>query len=117
MESAFEQAALALTAAVTDPAAVTARQSIDICCEAPTPELLLLDWLNALILRMATDGLLFRTFEVKISGGRLEGRALGEPVDIERHQPAVEVKGATLTALQVTRDAAGVWQAQCVVDV
>jgi SHS2 domain-containing protein len=117
LEAAFEQVALALTAVVTDPAGVAPRRSVSITCEAPSPELLLVDWLNALIFRMAIDGLVFGAFEVKISGNRLEGRAVGEPVDVERHQPAVEVKGATLTALQVIREADGGWRAQCVVDV
>jgi SHS2 domain-containing protein len=66
---------------------------------------------------MATDNLVFGAFEVAISGTRLEGHARGEPVDIERHQPAVEVKGATLTALEVTEQADGTWLAQCIVDV
>ena len=117
IEAAFEQAALALTAVVTDPAHIAPRQSVRITCEAPSTELLLVDWLNAVVLRMATDGLLFGAFEVAISGIRLDGRALGETVDIERHQPAVEVKGATLTALGVTEQADGSWCAQCVVDV
>jgi SHS2 domain-containing protein len=38
-------------------------------------------------------------------------------VDIGRHKPAVEVKGATYTQLKVARDEAGAWMAQCVVDV
>ena len=117
IEAAFEQAALALTAVVTDPAHIAPRQSVRIACEAPSTELLLVDWLNAVVLRMATDGLLFGAFEVAISGIRLDGRALGERVDIERHQPAVEVKGATLTALGVVEQADGSWCAQCVVDV
>jgi beta-phosphoglucomutase family hydrolase len=41
---AFEQAALALTAVVTDPAGVALRQSVSIACEAPSAELLLVDW-------------------------------------------------------------------------
>ena len=52
---AFEQAALALTAVVTDPAGIAPRRprsTID--CEAPDDELLLADWLNALIYEMAT---------------------------------------------------------------
>jgi alpha,alpha-trehalase len=117
MAAAFEQAALALTAVVTDPAGIAPRQSVSIACEAPSAELLLVDWLNALVLRMATDGLVFGAFEVTISGTRLDGRALGEPIDIARHQPAVEVKGATLTALEVAERPDGSWHAQCVVDV
>jgi tRNA nucleotidyltransferase (CCA-adding enzyme) len=46
----------------------------------------------------------------------LRATAYGELVDVERHEPAVEIKGATLTALQV-REEPGGWRAQCVVDV
>ena len=48
---------------------------------------------------------------------RLRGRAWGEPIDRVRHEPAVEVKGATLTELRVWREPTGRWCAQCVVDV
>jgi SHS2 domain-containing protein len=37
-------------------------------------------------------------------------------VDPVRHQPAVEVKGATCTGLSVTCEN-GLWHARCVVDV
>jgi beta-phosphoglucomutase family hydrolase len=117
MAIAFEQAALALTAVVTDPAHIALRQSVSMACEAPSAELLLVDWLNAVVLRMATDDLLFGAFEVAISGTRLDGRALGESINIARHEPAVEVKGATLTALKVAEEPDGSWRAQCVVDV
>ena len=40
----------------------------------------------------------------------------GEPIDLERHHPAVEIKGATYTELAVLRKD-GHWTAQCVVDV
>ncbi len=86
-------------------------------CEAENRETLLVDWLNALIYEMAVRGMIFRRFEVRIEGNRLRGRAWGEDVDIARHEPAVEVKGATYTSLFVGRNAAGEWVAQCVVDV
>lgn len=117
MAAAFEQAALALTAVVTDPAQIARRQTVSMACEAPSVELLLVDWLNAVVLRMATDDLVFGAFEVAICGTRLDGRAHGEPIDVARHQPAVEVKGATLTTLEVAEQADGSWRAQCVVDV
>jgi RNA-splicing ligase RtcB len=53
-EEAFEQAALALTAVVTDPAGVSPGEALAIGCEAPDDELLLLDWLDALVFAMAT---------------------------------------------------------------
>lgn len=115
-EQAFEQAALALTAVVTEPANVRAVEPVDITASAPDDELLFVDWLNAIIYEMATRRLLFSRFDVHIIDHRLAARAWGEPVVDARHQPAVEIKGATYTALQV-RQENGKWLAQCVVDV
>ncbi|MEN8213818.1 MAG: archease [Pseudomonadota bacterium] len=51
-----------------------------------------------------------------MNNGSLRGRAWGEPIDVERHHPAVEIKGATYTGLELHQSAQG-WTAQCVVDV
>jgi SHS2 domain-containing protein len=117
LAEAFEQAALAMTAViVTDPASVTPIEPIDIHCEAPDQELLFVDWLNALIYEMATRRMLFSRFEVKLDGTQLSAQAWGEATDVTRHQPAVEIKGATYTALRVAQEN-GKWIAQTVVDV
>jgi len=114
--AAFEQAALALTAVVADPAAVRQAERVPLACEAPDDELLLAEWLNALVYEMSTRKMLFSRFAVRLGEGRLEADAWGEPVDVARHRPAVEVKGATYTALRVAREGEG-WLAQTVVDV
>jgi len=114
---AFEQAALAMMAAITDPDRIEPRESVTIRCEAPNDELLFADWLNALVYEMATGKMLFSRFSVRIEGTHLEAQVWGEPVDVARHRPAVEVKGATYTALRVARDDSGQWLAQTVVDV
>jgi SHS2 domain-containing protein len=114
---AFEQAALALTAVITDPQRISDRQPVGIVCEAPDRELLLTDWLNAVIYQMATRHMLFARYQVRIDGNRLHATAWGEPIDRQRHQPGVEIKGATYTALKVVQNAAGDWSAECVVDV
>jgi tRNA nucleotidyltransferase (CCA-adding enzyme) len=116
-DEAFEAVALALTAVVTEPASVASRTEVEIHCTAPDDELLLVDWLNALVYEMATRRMLFGRFAVEIRGHALTARAWGEPVDRERHRPAVEVKGATYTGLSVARRDDGAWVAQCVVDV
>jgi tRNA nucleotidyltransferase (CCA-adding enzyme) len=116
-EAAFEQAARALTAVVTDPRRVQPRQAVEIACEAPDEELLLVDWLNALVYEMATRKMLFGRFAVRIESCRLHGKAWGEPVDVVRHSPAAEVKGATYTELYMAKRPDGRWVAQCVVDV
>ena len=115
--AAFEQAALALTGVVTSPGHVAPRDSVDIACEAPDDESLLVEWLNALVLQMALRHMLFSRFHVEIDGRQLRAHAFGEPVSVTRHRPAVEVKGATFTGLRVTPTADGRWMAQTVVDV
>ena len=80
-------------------------------------ELLLVEWLNAIIYEMAVRKMLFGRFAVRIDDGRLEGTLWGEPVDVERHAPACEPKGATYTALRVAKNPDGTWSAACIVDV
>jgi SHS2 domain-containing protein len=115
-EQAFEQAALALTGIITDLVWVAPRERVEIECEAPSDELLFVEWLNALVYEMATRRMLFGRYRVELEGSRLAGEAWGEPIDTARHHPAVEVKGATYTTLHVGR-ADGGWVAQTVVDV
>ncbi|RMF23437.1 MAG: archease [Deltaproteobacteria bacterium] len=117
LSEAFEQVGLALTAVVTAPSAVRPEQCVEIECRAQGADMLLVEWLDALVYRMATGRMLFSRFDVEIDGDCLRANVFGEPVDRDRHRPAVEVKGPTLTALSVERTSAGLWKAQCVVDV
>src|SRR5512134_769450 len=107
---AFEQAALAMTAVVTDPARVEPREAVRVDCEAPDHELLLAAWLNALIYEMSVRRMLFSRFTVRLDGHRLTAQAWGEPAAPARHEPAAEIKGATYTALRVA-PADGGWVA------
>lgn len=113
---AFEQGAKALTAVMTH-AEVAPRLAIGVTCDAPDLELLFVEWLNAIIYEMAVRKMLFGRFEVNIEDGRLNGTLWGEPVDVARHAPACEPKGATYTALRVAQATDGAWSAGCVVDV
>jgi len=115
--AAFEQAALALTAVVTPPEGVAANDSVEIFCAAPNDETLLVDWLNAVVYQMAVGKMLFGRFAVRIAEHRLHAQAWGEPTSVDRHHPAVEVKGATFTALRVAPAEGGGWLAQTVIDV
>jgi SHS2 domain-containing protein len=114
---AFEQAAIAMTAVITDPDKVAADEFITINCEAPDDELLLADWLNALVYEMATRKMLFSRFDVRCEDNSLRAKVWGEKVDVGKHEPAVEIKGATYTGLQVKHVENDGWLAQCVVDV
>jgi SHS2 domain-containing protein len=117
LAGSFEQAALALTAVITNPNTVGNTRALSIKCQAPDNELLFLDWINELIYQMSTQHLIFGCYKVKIEQGKLTATASGETVDRERHQPAVEIKGATFTELRVYRNEEAMWIAQCIVDV
>ena len=117
LASAFEQAALALFAIVTDLDRIDITTKIDVTCVAPDEKLLLVDWLNALIYESSIRKMVFGKFTVAINGLELRAEAWGEPIDLARHAPAAEPKGATFTALKVERAANGQWTAECVVDV
>jgi tRNA nucleotidyltransferase (CCA-adding enzyme) len=116
VDAAFEQAALALAAVITEePVRPTATVKIE--CGAPDRELLLVEWLNALVYEIATRKMLFAAFAVCIDGNTLKAEARGEPIQVALHKPTVEVKGATYTGLHVAQDADGLWRAECVIDV
>lgn len=115
-EAALTQAALAATAVIVDPANVQAKEPVPIECDEPDDSLLLADWLNALVYEMALRHMLFGRFEVHVDGHHLKATAWGEKVDVARHEPAVEIKGATYTELRMEPTDGG-WLAQCVLDV
>lgn len=117
MAQAFEQAAIALTAVVTDPERVMPSETLSIHCQASDPELLFLDWISELIFQMSTRGLIFSRYQVAIDDNKLTAIVTGEKVNVTRHQPAVEIKGATFTELRVHQNPDALWVVQCVVDV
>jgi SHS2 domain-containing protein len=116
-EEAFAQAATALTAVITDPEKVRPRQAVEIVCRETDDEMLFMDWLARLLYEMGTRNMLFSRFEIEPVEGGIRATAWGEPVDVARHQPAVEVKAATYAGLKVEKDPDGNWLAQCIVDV
>lgn len=113
---AFEQAAIALTAVISDPKSVVPREPVEVHCEASDDANLLVEWLNRLIYEMDTRRMLFSRFDVWVGINRLNARIWGEHVAIGRHEPAVEVKAATHHLAKVFQKD-GAWVVECVVDV
>lgn len=115
LEEAFEAAAAAMFARMTDLAGVCVQRNVSIEFEEADVELALVRWLNLLLGKAREHGLVFARFRLERDGVLWRGMASGEPWRAE-HERGVEVKGATLTALAVTPTAAG-WEARCVIDV
>jgi SHS2 domain-containing protein len=117
LAEAFEAAARALAAVVVDPSRVRSSIEVALSATGPDDELLLVDWLDAVIFEMSAHRTVFRDFRVTLCGRELRATGVGEPLDPARHEPAVEVKGATHTLLSVASAPDGTWTAQTVVDV
>jgi SHS2 domain-containing protein len=116
LAESFEQAALAMTAVIADISQIHPRTTVELSCSDQDTDTLLYDWLNALVYEMATRKMLFSEFKVAIAHNRLTATAAGEAIEVERHRPTVEIKGATYTELAVYQKGAQ-WVAQCVIDV
>jgi len=117
LEEAFASAAEGLTAVVVEPSDVEPVEKVDFTGSASDPELLFYDFMNSIVYEMAVSARVFSRFRVRVEGDCLQAEAWGERVDVERHQPAVEVKGATFTELAVGRSDDGRWFAQCILDI
>ncbi len=116
LEEAFGNAARALYSVMVRLDAVRPLEERTVTVSAPDREILLVEWLNVLLSLSDIDRMVFSKFEVKIEGAALKGSAWGEKLDPGRHEPNVEVKGATYHLVQITEEH-GRYTAQCVVDV
>lgn len=121
LAEALTDGALGLFHLMVDLERVAARQEVPIRCAAGDPAALFVELLNELLAQRDIKGLFFGDFEItrleqSDDGYRLEGIARGEPMDIERHQPKVEVKAATYGGLKYFLDENGQHVVQCVLD-
>ncbi len=116
LKESFENAAIAMYSVMVNIDTVHLREERTVKVSAPDRELLLVEWLNALLAISDIERLIFSKFDVKIEGTTLTGTAWGESLDRDRHEPHAEVKGATYYLLSV-REQDGAYTAQCVVDV
>lgn len=116
LEDAFANAALAMYSVMVDIDSVEPKEGKNVLVSASDHELLLVEWLNALLSLSDVERMVFSKFDVRIEGTSLAGTAWGEPLDRKRHETNVEVKGATYHMLSVKRQD-NRFVAQCVVDV
>jgi SHS2 domain-containing protein len=116
ISKAFEDAALALTAIVTELKKVDVAECVEIECSAEDDELLLVNWLSSIIYEMDVRKMLFSRFEVQIENLTIHAKIWGEKINQIKHSPAVEPKAVTYNQLSV-KEENGKWNVQCVIDV
>ncbi|HAL44978.1 MAG: hypothetical protein A2Y12_06635 [Planctomycetes bacterium GWF2_42_9] len=116
LSRAFEDAATALTAIVTDPSTVETVQPVNFELAGENEEDLFFHFMSKIIYEMDVRKMFFGRYEVKIENSHLTAIAWGEKINFERHSPAVEPKGVTMNQLRV-KEENGKWTVQCVIDV
>jgi SHS2 domain-containing protein len=116
LEEAFVNGAKALFSVMIDIHSVDPIEVHEVKCSADDTEALFVEWLNRLLSIADSEGVVFSEFELEIKGSAIDGKALGERLNREKHTAMVEVKAATYHMLEVG-ESEGEFFAQCVVDV
>jgi len=105
LRQAFANAArglFSLIAELDDVEEVT-RQDIELT--ASDEESLLVAWLNELVYRFDTEGIIFKRFDItRLNNTHLKARGYGEKADSSRHRLKTEVKAATYHMLKVEKN-------------
>ena len=101
---------------VANPEAIAPREQHKFTISGDELEYLFFDWLNELLYTYETKHLLFAKFDVRVDQQGLRAKALGEPVDPDRHHLEHEVKAITYHGLKVEQTDRG-WQAEVIVDI
>lgn len=101
LNQAFANAARAMFSIITDLDKIQPKKQIIIKLAADNLNDLLVEWLNELLFRFDTDGLVFNAFEVQIKDFSLEAVAIGEKFDPEKHPLKTQIKAATYYNLEV----------------
>lgn len=116
-EEAFANCALGMMSLILDVESVEPRERKEVVVEASGPEELLVRWLSEILYLVEAEGWAFGGFEVhKVSGRRVEGWGLGEPLDAEKHKVSGEIKAPTYHML-LLKEENGTWIAQVIFDV
>jgi len=79
-------------------------------------EYLLFDWLNELLFRFDSRGLLYAEFNIGVTDRGLDAELRGESLDVGRHRLDHEVKAITYHGLKVEQTPDG-WLAEVILDI
>ncbi|MFH0847485.1 MAG: archease [Chloroflexota bacterium] len=102
LAEAFGNAAYGMFSITTDLRKVREKESRTVELKSAQPETLLFDWLNSLIYFFDVEGMLFKRFDVELSGeSQLKATCHGEKYDPSRHDLKLGVKSATYHMLSV----------------
>jgi SHS2 domain-containing protein len=101
LDELFANAAEGMFSLIADLSDVKRVGEAEVRLTAEDVPTLLLRWLTELLYVHETDRLLFSSFEAKVAGTSLVGRARGEAIDKSRHELKLAIKAVTRHGLTV----------------
>ncbi|MBO3832436.1 MAG: archease [Candidatus Brockarchaeota archaeon] len=111
LEEAFENVALGLTGVMTDVSRINPEQAVEETVEAEDLQMLLYKWLEAILVRLDAEQMVFSVFNVKIEKGGdkyfLKAVMKGERFKPGWHTSGTYVKAVTLHDMEIYESACG----------
>jgi len=109
MEEAYENAALALFETMTNSAKIAQTKEDTFEVEAEDQYALLYNWLEALLVKFETDGMLYSKFQISDwqetpESFKFTAKAWGEKFNPKRHPQKVGVKAVTYHLMVIIRE-------------
>jgi SHS2 domain-containing protein len=101
VDDLFANAAEGMFSLIADLPAVKPVGEVEVRVAADDLPTLLLRWLSDLLYVHETDRLLFSSFDAKVKGASVVGRARGEAIDKTRHELKLAIKAVTRHRLTV----------------
>lgn len=113
LEEAFENSALAMFEVMTEVEKIDRKIEDHVKVEAQDEYSLLYNWLETLLIKFETQGIVYSKFKImplaKTSKGyRLEARVWGEKYSPKKHVQKVGVKAATYHRMEIIKNPKGV---------
>jgi SHS2 domain-containing protein len=110
MEQAYENAALAMFETITDTDKVAQSKAETLEVEAEDQYALLYSWLEALLVKSETEGMLYSKFQIvswreTAENFKIKAKVWGERFDPQKHPQKVAVKAVTYHRMVVIQDA------------
>lgn len=105
LEEAFENAALGLTEIITDTSKIRPEQTVEEIAEAEDVQMLLYKWLEAILIRLDAEQMVFSSFKVKIERKEekyvLKAVLKGERFKPGQHASRTHVKAITFHDMEI----------------
>lgn len=109
MEEAYQNAALAMFETMTDSDKISPAQEETLEVEAEDQYALLYNWLEALLVKFETEGMMYSKFQISdwketAETFKFKAKVWGEKYDVSKHPQKVGVKAVTYHRMVVIRE-------------